>query len=310
MTSEPDHRPANQSEVLARYEARIRQVRPDLVIETISLNDDGLVNDVVVVNEALIFRFGRHPWAAADLQQEARCLALAREHVAVRLPAWTVHAPDFISYARIPGLPLQRHDLLRWPEPDQEAVAARLGVFLHQLHTIPGPTLEAHGIGHSATRRRREDWLQLYADVQEELWPLLMPTAREWVQQHFAPLLADPEFMAAPETMMNGDLAPYHLLVDPASRRLTGIIDFGTAGRGDSACDFACLIDSYGESFVRRVARHYPDDLAGQIDRARFWAGTLELQWLLAARRRPEDPGWAGVHIGRARDVRPIGSAW
>jgi aminoglycoside 2''-phosphotransferase len=105
---------------------------------------------------------------------------------------------------------------------------------------------------------------------------------------------------------MNGDLGPYHLLYEPDRGELAGIIDFGIAGMGDPATDFACLIDNYGESFVRRMVRHYPA-LTELIDRARFWAGTLELQWALNG-LRSDDLSWRTVHIGRAHDEMPIGS--
>lgn len=301
---------AEIEEGMANYEARIREARPDLVIHEMALNREGLINDVVIVNDKIIFRFGKHEWAADDLAQEAACLILARKYVDLRLPAWTIHAPDFISYEKIPGEPLQRYDILRWPDRAQEAIAAQLGSFLQQLHTISLDEIKACGIGSSATKRRAGDWLRLYEDVEENLFPILMDTSKAWVRQHFAPILDNPAFMDCEETLMNGDISSYHLLVDPETRLLNGIIDFGTVGLGDPACDFACLIDSFGESFVRRVARHYAGDITAQIERARFWAGTMELQWLLGGLREPEDPSWFGVHIGRARDVLPVGSGW
>ena len=87
---------------------------------------------------------------------------------------------------------------------------------------------------------------------------------------------------------------------------LTGMIDFGTAGIGDPAADYACIINTYGESFLARVAK-YDSRVEATLDRARFWAGTLELQWLLAGIRQ-NDPSWYTAHIGNARDVAPIGT--
>lgn len=45
------------------------------------------------------------------------------------------------------------------------------------------------------------------------------------------------------------------------------------------------------------------------IDRVRFWAGMLELQWLLRGLRDGMQDMLV-VHIGRKRDVLPIGSGW
>ena len=110
--------------------------------------------------------------------------------------------------------------------------------------------------------------------------------------------------------LINGDIEPYHLLFDKASHRISAIIDFGTAGTGDPAADFACVIYNYGESFLRRMAKYYPRIKDG-IDRARFWSGTLEFQWSLSGLRgRDSRWSWFTVHLGSAKDVMPIGSKW
>jgi aminoglycoside 2''-phosphotransferase len=110
--------------------------------------------------------------------------------------------------------------------------------------------------------------------------------------------------------LINGDTTPYHILFDRQARTLAGIIDFGTAGIGDPAADFACIIYNYGESFLQRMAEFYPE-IEEAIDRARFWAGTLELQWSLSGRRaRASKWSWFTAHLGSARDVMPIGAKW
>ena len=289
-------------------------LNPTLQIETTEFNQEGLVNDVLLVNGRRVFRFPKHAWAIDHLRQEAACLDLARQHISLRLPNWTVYESEqfnapFVAYDWIPGAALTRHELLRLPLADQQAVAKQLGTFLQQLHTIPMSEVENVGIRPSVTNRTPEQWQKLYDDVREKLFPHLMQFARDWVAQHFALVLNNPEFMAYEPCFMNGDLGPYHLLFNAETRRLNGIIDFGTAGVGDPAADFACLLDQFGETFVRLMEPSYPN-LAQHIERARFWAGTLELQWVLAGLRYPDEPDWFMVHLGRARDVLPVGSGW
>lgn len=301
-------------EKTAVYTQQIAQAEPNLQIETTQFNQEGLVNDVLIVNGRRVFRFPKHDWAIDHLRQEANCLALARQHVSLPLPDWTMYESEalghpFVAYDWIPGEALTRTILLRLPLADQQAIAQQLGTFLYQLHTVPMSEVEKGGIRPSVTNRTPERWQKLYDDVHEKLFPLLMQFARDWVEQHFAPVLQDPTFMACEPCFMNGDLGPYHLLYNRDTQRLNGIIDFGTAGVGDPATDFGCLIDQYGESFLRQMAPFYPG-LEQHIERARFWAGTLELQWALGGLRYPDEPDWFMVHIGRARDVQPIGSGW
>ena len=100
----------------------------------------------------------------------------------------------------------------------------------------------------------------------------------------------------------------YHILYDPTQGRITGVIDFGTAGLGDPASDFACLIQALGEPFLQRMARFSPA-IVPALDRARFRAGALELEWALHA-IGSNDASWWLAHIAGARDVMPLGLPW
>lgn len=289
------------------YRQQIEAVEPELKIETWAENREGLVNDVVVVNGTHIFRFPKNDaWAVEDLWAEANCLALVSGYVEMRLPRWTVYEAEligypFVGYERIPGKPLQRFELMALSEKEQDVLADQIGSFLQQMHTIPMQAVNEANIRPSVTNRSRERWLKLYEDVQTELFPHMMAFQKEWAHHHFAAFVEDETFMAHDPAMMNGDLGNYHLLYSPERRRLNGIIDFGTAGIGDPACDVACLLDQYGETFVQRLNRFY--FVEPILERARFWAGTLYLQWVLSGMRSPDDPSWFLVHLGRARDV-------
>ena len=171
-------------------------------------------------------------------------------------------------------------------------------------------SIERQGIAQSDTNRSHGVWVKLFEQVKAEMFPLMMPHAREWVVKHFTPLMADEHWMDYVPRLINGDTTPYHILFDRQAQKITGIIDFGTAGVGDRAADFACIIYFYGESFLRRMAKFYPEIEEG-VDRARFWAGTLELQWALSGvRARQAKWAWFTAHLGGARDVMPIGVKW
>ncbi len=108
--------------------------------------------------------------------------------------------------------------------------------------------------------------------------------------------------------LVHGDLGSYHILIDRHHCQLTGVIDFGSSGTGHPADDFAEIIHYFGESFLHKMSRGYPQ-IGLLIDRARFWAGTLELLWALAG-LATGDLSWLTNHIGSARDVLPVGVGW
>ena len=79
---------------------------------------------------------------------------------------------------------------------------------------------------------------------------------------------------------IHGDLGQRHILFDPRQSCITGVLDFGVAGVGDPAQDLAVILNCYGESFVRRMARFAPE-IRGMMDRARFMSGIAEPHWVL-----------------------------
>src|SRR6266481_4160196 len=87
------------------------------------------------------------------------------------------------------------NDILRLNDASQEQIASQLATYLQQLHSIPIDEVERQGIAYSDTNRTHQKWVKLFENVEAEMFPLMMPNAREWVVNHFAPVLADEDWM-------------------------------------------------------------------------------------------------------------------
>jgi len=285
---------------------KIKDIFPDLEISSIRTNTDGLINDVLIVNEDLVFRLPRNSdWGRKLFINEIKIIELARKYVETPLPEFEYKSDDLAVYRYIKGSALRREDILKLTKAGQEKIAREIAVFLKQFHEIPRFELEQNEIAQSDVNRSREVWLKLFEKVEKELFPLMMPHVRESVREHFAPIAADEKFMNYRPQLVNGDIVPYHIIFDREQNRINGIIDFGTAGIGDAAADFSCIIYNYGESFLEKMAKSYPE-IENAVDRARFWAGTLPLQWALSG-LRTKNNWWNLVHLSGALDVKPIG---
>lgn len=57
---------------------RIQAIAPDLVVHTAVFNGDGLVNDVVIVNDRLVFRFAKNEYSITALAGELQVLRAIR----------------------------------------------------------------------------------------------------------------------------------------------------------------------------------------------------------------------------------------
>ena len=110
---------------------------PTLTLHSARHNPDGLANDVIVVNDELVFRFPKDTGARTALAREAKALELVRRYVETPVPHFERHEDDFVMYRRIPGEPLYRRTILSQNERAQERLAEELATFLRQLHAIP-----------------------------------------------------------------------------------------------------------------------------------------------------------------------------
>jgi len=290
-------------EIPAAHLERIQACYPDLVISSVYADSDGLINDVYIVNNELVFRFPKNEEARETLALEISVLDLARKYLDMPVPSFEQRTPDFAAYRMIAGDPLYRHDLLRLSEAAQDELAQQLATFLRQLHSIPVQELEKYGLPRATTEDTLMRIEQFYENVERELFPYLMKMAKDWARQLFAPVLNSKLSMEYVPALIHNDLAPYHILYDKAGPRITGILDFGTARISDAARDLTAILLAYGESFLKRMTRFYPA-IDEALDRARFYAGLLELEWALIG-VRTRDLTWSVCHIGWARDILP-----
>lgn len=251
------------------YLEQIRAVYPNVSFDHLDFNQDGMVNDVVVVNHDLVCRFAKTDWGKEALDNEAKVLELVQRYVDLRVPHFEHQEVGFVSYRFIKGEPLSRNTLLKLNQTAQAYVISQLATFHQQLHSIPTEVLVNAGVPSSDAVRTGEDWLQLYEQVQETLFPHLWRHQLLWIHELFAPVVSGELSLSYTPVLIDGDLPVYHILFDPVSERISGLIDFGTAGWGDPACDIAVQLANYGESIVRRMERDYPM-LPDVIDRARF----------------------------------------
>lgn len=288
--------------VEVRYQERIRQLAPEVSVSSVSINREGLLNDVVIINGELVFRFPKHEYGFRHLKDEARILRLLRNHITLSIPSPLYEADDCLAYRMIPGETLRRDMLMKLPKDDQQAIADQLAQFLKELHGVPINQIADFEVPVADALMKYEGWVNAYQRIREKVFPLLMPHVREAVIGHFESHLADRSNFEYELKMVDTDIPPYHIMFDRQRKRVNGIIDFGCAGLGDPAIDVGVIIYNYGESFTDKFYMVYPE-AATYLKRARFYAGAHEVRWLLTGLER-NDPWWFAVHVGGAKDMK------
>jgi aminoglycoside phosphotransferase (APT) family kinase protein len=129
---------------------------------------------------------------------------------------------------------------------------------------------------------QRFEWLEHGLGVASELRGLdpVVDQALSWVS---ATSLTPPAFEGLLR-FIHHDLSPEHLLVDPTTGRLTGILDWTDAILGDPVRDFVTLVTWRGWEFTEDVLRSYSHSVDRAFrERLDFMARLLSLMWLAYA---------------------------
>lgn len=260
------------------YIKTIKQVYPALDIRSARLHTgEGQFNDVLFVNEELIFRFPRYQASVIGFLQEIEILKSLQGRLPLPIPNPVYVNSEskaagevFMGYRRIPGKPLFKEVLDRITEEFVlVSFAKQLADFLRELHHISPAAL---GMDLSP-RDQRAETQAFFTDIKEGLFPLMRPEARASVSHHFEGYFDNASLHKYEPALIHGDFGGSNILHD--GDRITGVIDFGFAGLGDPATDIAA-ISTFGNSFFARIWNFYPLT-ESVLERARFYRGTFAL---------------------------------
>ena len=147
---------------------RVLTIMPDLNIEQFEINNEGLVNDVVIVNQKYVFRFAKTEQGAADLSREKRVLELIRPVIGVDIPTPRYQDSDCMVYPFIDGEPLLLERIRALDGSAQVHLAEALGTFLFNLHAINVSQVEPE-LPATLAPITRDRWLKIYSKVKELL---------------------------------------------------------------------------------------------------------------------------------------------
>jgi aminoglycoside 2''-phosphotransferase len=205
------------------YTRQIERHYPDLRVETAALNQEGQYNDVLFVNDALVFRFPKVPPAVETLEREITVLCSLQDHLSLAIPNPIYHhvgtaavGETFAGYRMIPGKPLWPGDVVALSDSNALAhIAAQLSGFLYEMHHIDVQTVVPIEL---PVADMREEWAALYDRIRARLFTYMRADARRRVARHFERYLDDPARYVFEPALRHGDFGASNILYDPDRR--------------------------------------------------------------------------------------------
>lgn len=288
-----------------KFIENIQRVYPELIISQFYINEIGQNNDVIVLNDSLVFRFPKYEQGIEQLRRETEILKYIENRVSLPIPApvyksFDVFEPGkvFTGYHLIEGQPFWKESLLAIKSDEHiRGLASQLASILIEIHSISGETairelqLDA--------RHPREEMSDLYERIKDKLFPFMRKESQAEVTDSFENFLNGNLLANFNLTLIHGDFGASNILWNQGTNEISGIIDFGGSGIGDPAYDFAGILSSYGEDFFNRCIDLYPN--GRQIaKRVHFYKSTFALQEALHGIENDDQQAFEnGIHIYR-----------
>ncbi|MGH2459850.1 MAG: phosphotransferase family protein, partial [Chloroflexota bacterium] len=284
----------------------LTQRAPCLAGTSIEAAGEGDYCQAYAVNDEWIFLVAKHAEAARSLMRVAALLPALAPTLPLAIPE-IVYAgegtgldPAFVGYRKIPGVELTADRLNALPVEDQERCAADLAAFLREIHRFPVDLARQAGIPvcaypFAATEDGMTDGTaeeQYRRDLDRILsYSLLDQGTRDFCQRIMGQHLKELQSEAISLTLLHGEVSQDHVLFDPTTRRITGVIDFNGVVIGDPVRDLLYLYEDYGPAFLAAFLDHDPiTDRPRLLAKLHFfheWHTALRLLWALDHRYAP-----------------------
>ncbi|NCB51965.1 MAG: aminoglycoside phosphotransferase family protein [Clostridia bacterium] len=262
-----------------RYMQYIKSESPQLdIVKADFCFQDDPNNDLVKINDDLVFKFSKYDWTVALLENEVNTISFIRHTVQIPLPDLERLKKGAVKYKLINGVPLIRQRLLLLTKKEQEDIARQIGRFLREIHFIPMKAIKNSPIYDSPVTRTREEWLEEYEQIRRKVYLYCDPCTKDSIDLTFKPLVENDSFLAFRPAFIHAGLASRNIIFDKESNRINGVTGFDLSGIGDPAYDLSVLLNEYGEAFIRKIGRTYQisDNIMG---RARFYAFADRMSW-------------------------------
>lgn len=237
--------------------AYVKSYFPYLAMEEVTANNSGWDNDLLIINNKLVFRFPKSLEVAAKVKTEGEILTAVKERNPLLLiPEYEyMHEGDKVKGVKYPLI--EGKSLSVYPPNiiTRNLENARLlGDFLTKLHSIEIEELNRRKL---TILHSHSYWGSLYKKVEEQVFPFLKIKQREQISHVFIQFLESYEDISANKVIIHGDLTTSNIIYNEQRERISGIIDFTDAQIGDPAFDFAGIYWSYGPDFTKNVLSCY-----------------------------------------------------
>lgn len=262
-----------KSEILLNY--------PDFEFENIKKLGEGMDSVAFLVNKNYIFRFPKNNDVRQNLAKEIEALPILQTKLEIQIPNFEYVGKNnsFVGYPKIEGEFLTKELFDSFTETEQDKIQKSLADFLQTVHNQKVEEFIKCGV---EIQDLRAEYKSDFENINKFVFPLISAKDAEFISKQFRQYLETEDNFSFQPVLLHNDLSPDHILIDPKTKKLIGIIDFGDIGIGDADYDLMYFLDDYGEEFVRSFLISYPHPNHEKLFKKLYFFGLVDILQLIS----------------------------
>ena len=269
-----------EAALIVRYLPAIKFHYPDIDPKTITVFREGYDHDVLVVGAHDAFRFPRTKNQGVLDTVENVFLSEFVKTSPITIPKVAEYVDSATGYAYqryqfIPGIQLTAELSSTLPAKELKGIAVTMGTFLTGLHAFPLVRARAMNMEELNPITYWEFFQDQLNKMKTTMFPSLSKNEQRWIENLYDDYISMCKDHPFQTTVTHSDLAWEHIIIDPATHQLAGVIDFSLR-IADPAIDFA-FFDRYSSLFLKTVYEHYTTADAYFDQRRIFYAGHIPI---------------------------------
>ncbi|SDM69092.1 aminoglycoside 2''-phosphotransferase [Fictibacillus solisalsi] len=270
------------------YVTSIEEQCKDLNVDSVQKLGKGWMSMVLKINEEWAFRFAKNKRASADLDKEARILPVLSTFVSAAIPQFKYYGKQkdglvFAGYRLLPGEILKEDSIFSFSPENRKVFIIGLSQFIKELRAFPVEQAKAHGVPQLDLHCF---YFGLWKEVRKHVFPLMEDGLQKYISSRFHDYLHHPVYTEY-TSLIHGDLSMDHILIDPETHRITGIIDFGDLAICDPDFEYRYILEDCGKLFLESLLNFMGDQNSeDRITKISYFVTFDHLQYILEGIRR------------------------
>jgi aminoglycoside 2''-phosphotransferase len=227
---------------MEKYLKIINEVLPSIKINSYKFAKDGEKNDVVFINNDLVFRFQKTITQENVFVIEKTYLNTIKPYITTDIPQPEVYRYNdfmFCVYPLIYGILLK--DCNNYNDLNRIEIAKKISLFLKELHSIPN--------NFGLKKIQLQDF---YKDRINKNYNSLLDVFGDEFKQNCDFFFNINNFQ---NVVCHNDLHNANIIIDPEKNKLNGIIDFSDMVFCDYHADFVFLSKDCEKSFFNEIVK-------------------------------------------------------